>query len=368
MKEKAARHGGDVFSAARELRLSWRDLLDFSANVNPLGPPPGLRKRLSEEFAITQHYPDPYAWQWRREIADRIGLSPDEVLAGNGTTALMYLLARALRPKSAVVVAPAFAEYERSLGQAGCKVRFVSCRWEDDLDITVDLADRVFALRPDLVYLGQPTSPAGRLIQPDILDHILGRARKEKIIVVLDEAFLDFTPAVSLAGSVRFNPGLIALRSLTKFYALPGLRLGYLTASRKLAGRLFECAEPWAVNSLALIAGSFCLDQDDYARRTRRLVDRERAWLADRLREIGLGRVVDSSANYILVKLDSKSPAEEELVTALKKHGLLIRGCSSFQNLAGFIRLAVKTRSSNLRLFEALKSVLKNQSAGEAGQ
>lgn len=359
MKKDLFDHGGDVFAAARDLGTRWTDLDDFSANVNPLGPPPGLKKHLWANFEMIRHYPDPFASGWRLDLAERFGLSPEQMLAGNGTTALMYLLARVLRPKRPAVIAPAFSEYERALAQVGVKARPTACREEDDFEVTGKVAAGIFAGRPDLVFLANPTSPAGRLVSPEVMDMVFHQARKSKALVVVDEAFLDFTPSRTLTSEVRLNSSLIVLKSLTKFYALPGLRLGYLTGPRSLVKKLLAGFEPWSVNALAQLAGFYCLDQEDYAVRTRKLVDRERKRLAGRLCETGLGRVIPSQANYLLVKIDRPGFTVNRLASELKHRGILVRDCASFQGLLkGYIRVAVKNRTANNRLVQAVKEIV----------
>ena len=358
MKNGKAVHGGDVFAAARELGVHWRDVVDFSANINPLGPPPGLKKHLFDIFDLTRNYPEPFAESWLDDLASRHGLSSSEILAGNGTTHLMYLAARILTPRRPVAAFPAFAEYERSLIQNGNVIQGAACRPDDEFDLTDDVVKQMFKLKPDLVFLANPTSPAGRLVDPKILRSILERADKAGAYVVLDEAFLDFTPAPSLARSVRRFRGLIVLRSLTKFYALPGLRLGYLTASKDMVQKLKAGLEPWSVNGLALAAGKYCLDQEEYAVRTQKMVGAQRLWLTRRLTELGLGRVIPGEANYLLVKLEAPGLTENRFIAKMKKRGILVRGCTSFQGiLRGYVRLAVKTPADNKRLVRAVKDL-----------
>jgi threonine-phosphate decarboxylase len=352
-----ARHGGDVFAAARELGRPYRELLDFSANINPLGPPPGLKKHLFEAFDLTAHYPDPFAASWRSRLARKHGLSPDRIVAGNGSTALMYLAARVFRFRRPVVIQPAFAEYEESLRHAGSRPVRVFCRAEDDWDVTIHVAERALAEQPDALYLANPTSPAGRLIDPDVLNWLLDRTREKDVHLIVDEAFLDFTSAPSLMPRTRDHPRLIVIRALTKIYALPGLRLGYLAAPEPIAGRLLAQAEPWSVNALALAAGLYCLDQEAYDRRTRALVDRERTWLARKLESLGLGRVIPSRVNYLLVRL-AEGMSEEAVVHGLRRRGVLVRPCSSFPGLAGHIRLAVRSPKENRALAAILAQAL----------
>lgn len=359
MVKKSQVHGGDIFAAARELNLGWEDILDFSANVNPLGPPPGLKRHLFNNFRLVESYPDPFALGWRTELAARHNLLPGQVLTGNGTTSLIYLLVRVLCPKNPVIVSPAFGEYEQALAQVGVRPKYINCRLIDEFDLTAKVVDRVFDLEPDLVFLANPTSPAGRLIDPEVMDLALARAGKCGSMVILDEAFLDFVPARSMSRVIRKHRRLVVLRSLTKFYGLPGLRLGYLTASSGLVKRLMAGFEPWSVNALAQAAGLHCLDQEKYAARTRTLIARERAWLAGRLTRTGLGRVIPSAANYLLVKLERPGLTVDYLAAGLKKQGILVRDCASFQGLLkGYVRVAVKTRRSNTRLVRAVEETL----------
>ncbi|MFH1135887.1 MAG: threonine-phosphate decarboxylase [Pseudomonadota bacterium] len=350
-------HGGAVFAAARELGRPWEDILDFSANINPLGFPPGLGEHLFSLFEQVKHYPDPLAEAWRRELGDRLGLDPGLIIPGNGTTPLMHLLVRVIRPQRPVIVIPAFAEYDQALTRAGITPLMTACRPEDDFDLTSEALDRVFSLRPDLVFLANPTSPAGRVLDRGLLEKVFFLAEKNNAWIVLDEAFIDFTRAPSLANRVVEYPRLMVLRSLTKIFSLPGLRLGYMTVPPSLAGLFWEVVEPWSLNVLALAAGTYCLDQDEFTARTRDMVAGERTWLSERLGF--LGRTTPGEANYLLVKLEQPGWTVPDLAAGLRKNGVLIRDCASFQGvLQGYFRTAVKTRAENMVLVETARRVI----------
>lgn len=358
MKFEVPLHGGDIFAAARDLGRSPGEILDFSANVNPLGPPPGLKKHLLTIWPLLQHYPDPYALGWREELADRHHLSPKEILAGNGTTALMHLIPRALNPQRPVIISPAFVEYQQALGRCGRSGAHIHCRLEDNYNITSATIDAVMALSPDLIFLANPTSPAGRLVAPEMVDRLIHLAAQTSAVIVLDEAFLDFTGEASWARAVRQHKNLIVLRSLTKFYALPGLRLGYLTAAEPLVAKLMAQLEPWSVNTLALAAGSYCLNQAEYARATREVVTRERTWLRQHLTQLDLGQVIPGTANYLLMRVSEACQPVEALVSEVRTRSILVRDCASFPGLAGYIRVAVKTRGANQRLTRVFTEIL----------
>ena len=360
MKRVGNGHGGNVFAAARELGVDLSNILDYSANINPLGPPPGLKQHLFKSFSLTEHYPAPYAEDWLEELAAFHSLTEGHLLAGNGTTDLMYLLARVMRPERAVIAVPAFTEYELGLNLVGAASTQVWCRLEDSFDLNTKVVEKLFKKAPDMIFLANPTSPAGRLIEPSVMEMVLDLAKRSDTCLVVDEAFLDFTQAESLVSAVDRQAKLLVLRSMTKFYALPGLRLGYLAGDRKLVSRLREGQAPWAVNTLAQAAGVYCLRQDAYARRTREVVARERTWLTGRLKRLGFGQVIPGTANYILVRLDHAGLTEMELTAKLRNKCILIRSCFSFQGLRGYIRLAVKNRSANRRLVAALDEVIQS--------
>lgn len=357
-KNNEFKHGGDIFAAAEDLNGSWDEILDFSANINPFGPPPRLKKHLFKNFSLTEHYPDPYALKWRKKLAAAHNLDQAEVLAGNGTTALLYLFARTMAPNNPVIAGPGFLEYEMSLLNTGISPEYVLCSPDEDFDLTENEVEKIFEKKPDVIYLANPTSPAGRLVDEDLLDQVIEEAQRINALVVLDEAFLDFTDIASRAGAVIKHRNLVVMRSMTKFYALPGLRLGYMTASADLIDKITPGAEPWAVNSLALAAGEYCLDQPEYAVKTKKMVSRERERLRKKLINLGLGHAVKSEANYILVKINAPGLTEEYLLEEMKARGILIRGCSTFQNLNGYIRVAVKNRRANNALIDALEDIM----------
>jgi len=344
-------HGGRALEVARRLGLPTGEVLDFSANINPLGPPPGLKRVLGRALAEIEHYPEPHAEPLRAALAAHHGVEPDRVLVGNGSTALFYLLCRALRPGRAVVFEPAFSEYSRALAAAGAEIGRVVTRRGQLFCPERPSIDRACALEPDLIFVARPVSPGGALPDQDILAELVERAAPA--VVVLDEAFLDFTGEPTWAGQKAGN--LIVTRSLTKFYALTGLRLGYLVGPAKLVARLSALDEPWSINHLAQTAGLFCLDQAEYAARTRRVVTRARERLAAGIEALPGALVYPSTANYLLVWVDEPGPTVAELAARLETQGILIRDCANFRGVGpNHFRVAVRREGENQRLLSAL--------------
>lgn len=348
-------HGGNVHAAARRLGLSPDDLLDYSANINPLGPPPGLWPALEQARSLLLHYPDPECTKLRQALADHHGLQPGQVLVGNGSTELIYLTARALRPAKALVVAPAFSEYQHALAGRGIAVEFAQTR--EAAGFTLDAP--LDPCGAGLVFLANPASPSGTALDPERLLDLVQPVFKSGARLVVDEAFVDFCPDRSLVPLLHEAPGLIILRSFTKFYAMPGLRLGYVLAAPRLVSALAACQEPWSVGALAQAAGPACLAEDGYARRSRELVDAQRQVLTAGLTALGGMKVFPSQANYILIRLERPGWDAPRLRTALEPQGILVRDAGNFHGLdPRYVRLAVRGAEQNQRLLEALAQVL----------
>ncbi|MBU1740276.1 MAG: threonine-phosphate decarboxylase CobD [Proteobacteria bacterium] len=345
-------HGGRAFEVARRLGLPAARILDFSANINPLGPPPGLKRVVIRALSEIGNYPEPHAEPLRAALADHHAVEPSRVLVGNGSTALFYLLCRALRPGRAVVFEPAFSEYARALTAAGARISRVVTHRGRLFCPDRPRIDQALKSEPDLIFVARPVSPGGALPDGAVLAELIKRAAPA--VVVLDEAFLDFTPQKSWAGQKDKN--LIVTRSLTKFFALTGLRLGYLVGPSKLVARLNALDEPWSVNHLAQKAGLYCLDQAEYAARTRRTVDRLRLRLAAGIEALPGAQVYPATANYLLTRVDEPGPTVPKLAARLEAEGILIRDCANFRGVGpNHFRVAVRREAENRRLVAAMR-------------
>jgi threonine-phosphate decarboxylase len=332
------------------------DLVDFSANLNPLGYPPGLARALNDALPRVVHYPDRRCGALTAALAGFHGQDPAAILVGNGSTELIFLLVRALKPQKALIIAPAFSEYAQAL--TATQVPLAYHYTAETQHFT--LGGPVSANGADLVFLANPASPSGALVPPDRLAAIISPWLAAGARVVLDEAFIDFAEEASLKRHVGKLPGLMILRSFTKIYAIPGIRLGYLLGAPDLVQQVAASQEPWSVGSLAQAAGLACLADRDYLDRSRDLVSRERAHLANQLTSLGGLTVFPSAANYLLVKITRPGWTASRLRQALLAQSLIIRDASNFAGLDDrFVRLAVRRREENDRLLTALAQVLK---------
>jgi threonine-phosphate decarboxylase len=356
LPEKTPPHGGDVYHLARTLGLALGDLLDFSANINPLGIPPGLADAAQAALKEIVHYPDRRVLALRRDLAAYHGLSPEAILVGNGSTELIYLAARALRPGRGLIVTPAFSEYEQALRVAQVPVAFHPT--DEAHDFTLHKV-----LEPgagDLVFLAHPASPSGALLAPELFLAVAARVQAAGAYLLLDEVFVDFVEEASFKTYLGRFPRLLILRSFTKFFGIPGMRLGYLLGAPELVAPLAGEQEPWSVNTMAQVMGRACLADKEYRHRTRALITREREFLLEGLAALPGLTPFPSAANYLLVKLTRPGASAARLRRRMLAQGIVIRDASNFRGLdERFFRLAVRRREENARLLQALEECLR---------
>ncbi len=356
-------HGGDVITAASFWGQDPSEIIDFSANINPLGPPTSVLQMLQKAVREVSSYPDPAQRTFRRKLVSHMnipGLSEEMILVGNGAAECMALAILGLAPKKVGVIHPCFSEYEQLARSYGSEV--IRCYGKEAGQLKPDMADlrRLFA-QSDMVFIGHPNNPTGLMYSLEELREMAEWAEQENTTMVADEAFIDFLPPeqqVSLLPQWSSFPNMIVIRSLTKFYAIPGLRLGYAVAQPEWIRAMKEKQVTWSVNHLALKAGELCLEEHDYAERTRELISGERAFLTEQIAN-GLGwQVWPGKANYLLVRAPAPYSARS-LQFLLGKKGFLIRNCEMYPGLtSGDFRIAVRTREENRRLISAMEEVV----------
>ncbi|MDR1312375.1 MAG: pyridoxal phosphate-dependent class II aminotransferase [Deltaproteobacteria bacterium] len=346
------RHGGRVFDAARELGMPWNRILDFSANINPSGQPKGLKAHLFANFPETVHYPDVKAGSLVKAVADATGLPAEAILPGAGSTPHIRMIARILAPKRPVIIGPAFAEYEEALTAAGKKPAHVGAQEKNGFEVTLEEVRLAAKLKPDLIFLANPANPTGKLLPGPVLDAFLQHGNASGCWIVLDEAFIDFTEERSREGTAAVTERFLVLRSLTKIFAIPGLRLAYLVGHPESVKPLADRLEPWPLNSMALEAGLFCLSQKAFADASSAVTSKLRKLLQAALSPYG--KLVDSDANFILM---DAGPKAEGIIARLYKKGILVRDASNFRGLGpGWLRFAVRPAAEIKALSEALAS------------
>jgi len=355
-------HGGDVLGVAATFGIDPKRLLDFSANINPFGPSQSVldavREAAADVSALTQ-YPQPRAPHLTQKIAARFGIDPATIVIGHGSAGLLDAIVHALRPRTALMPVPAFSEYHRVCAATNCTiVPFVlESRNDFRLDINAFLT-ALATIRPDIVLLNNPHNPSGSLLsRADILT-IVNAAASHGVLTIVDEAFIDYVPEDSTLDVAAQSNTLIVLRSFTKFYAFPGLRVGYAVSVPENIRRIEHTLPSWPVSSVALSAAEATLDDDVFERHTLKQNAIERTRMIEALSALGL-RVTPSSANYLFVDCGALAKTARKLREKLIiRSSIIVRACDDYASLenTAYIRIAVRGSEDNDRLLAALAS------------
>jgi threonine-phosphate decarboxylase len=350
-------HGGNIFTIARSLGVDPEDILDFSASINPLGLAEGVREAVFASFDRILHYPDSDSTELRQALAMFHGVDAAQVLVSNGSTELIYLVPRLVRKGRGLIVAPAFSEYAKALSCAENKVDYLKLSPENAFQFCLDELERKLSEGFEIMFLCNPGNPSGTLVPLSVVREIFDLCRAAGTFLVIDEAFMDFCEPDSAKYLVMHDEHGIVLRSMTKFFAVPGMRVGYALASGELIHRLKFLCGPWNVNTPAQFACLASLRDAGHVQRTISFVEGERAFLAGEMERIGELRPHPSAANYLLVRSEKRYNAGE-LRKELLEQRILIRDCSNFEGLDNrFFRVAVRRRDENKKLLEALREI-----------
>jgi threonine-phosphate decarboxylase len=346
-------HGGDVREVAEQLGIDPSEILDFSANINPRGLPPPALERLSQ--GLLGMYPDRSARRLREALSKKLSVPPEAIVVGPGAEALLTPVLRCLRASRALVPVPAFGEYRRVCAQEN--IEFIPFLLEraECFRLPVDrFCQRVEGV--NVVLVNNPHNPSGSLLDAEDVRRILEAITSRGGTLVLDEAFVDYAPDASLTADAASRAGLIVIRSLTKFYGCPALRVGYAVARPETVQKVASYLPAWPITQLAADALAEAVEDRSYAEASLRENDVEREWLRDALTALG-HTVFPSAANYLLIELgEGMLPAAALRASLIEKHRILIRNCDSYEGLAPsrFVRVAVRTREENCRLVQAL--------------
>ena len=358
MIQQASDHGGNIAAAAARFNRQPEQFVDFSSNINPLGAPPGLIPVLEKTLRNITRYPVSHAASLRRLLAEKYGLPEKHLLVGNGASDLIHLLFLYLRPRRLLLPVPTFGEYEQAALLAGCRVKQWPLPPGNDLD-PKSLAPAL--QESDLLVICNPNNPTGVYYPRPLLENIVDTALKRGTQVMVDESFIPFTgfpPPAGLISRVPARSNLWVLSSLTKLWALPGLRLGFLAGPAAEIKTLTGRGDPWRVNSLAQEAGIYCLTQtDDFLAKTIELIHRERPYLQHCLEQIPGLKVFPGRANFLLVRIDRPAAHARELYHYLGRQGLLIREAGNFRGLdSRYFRIAVRQHRENRRLLDGIQA------------
>jgi threonine-phosphate decarboxylase len=357
-------HGGDLISAAQISGLSPASILDFSASINRMGPPQAVLDLLPQAGEWIQSYPDPDCREFKSALQETWNLPEENFIVTNGSTELIYALP-GLIPKSrkVIILDPCVSEYRKAFELSGHRILSLSGTAENGFQLPAEKI--IFSAQSDAntgaIILGHPSSPAGQLWSLDELKILFDFCEKNKIFLIIDETFTEFSNAFFCASEqTHRHPYLIQIRSMTKFHALPGLRLGYGIMASHHIQSIESQRPPWSVNTLAQKLGTVALRDKEYNETARIWNAKQREGLFHKLDNISCLRPFPSAANFILFQLIASDPKAPRLFfESLLKDGILIRNCENFIGLnASYFRTAVRNEKENQRLITGFENGL----------
>ena len=382
-------HGGNIYKIFREKNI--KEILDYSSNINPYGIPESLKKRITENLEILERYPDPDYIELRQKLAHLNKVDVSNIILGNGATEIIFLFMKVINPKKILIAAPTFGEYERatkatervedsiilgnsnkkkddekSSGKQKIEIEYFELKESDYFKLNIHNLKNELEKKYDLLIICNPNNPTGKFLKLSETEQILKECNKYNTKLFIDEAFIDFLKdgmKESIINTKENKQNLFVARAFTKFFAIPGLRLGYgIYFDKKLEKGISEKKEPWSVNNIAEMAGLTVLDDTEYIEKTLKWITEEKTYVYEKLNEISGIKPYKTEVNFITVKIEDNFILKGLNVKILREkmleQGLLIRDASNFNFLdERFFRLAIKDRENNDRVIETLKKI-----------
>lgn len=382
-------HGGNIYKVFREKNL--KEILDYSSNINPYGIPESLKSRIIENLEILEKYPDPDYVELREKLANLNKVDMSDIVLGNGATEIIFLFMKVINPKKILIVSPTFGEYERAVKATeipgdtvdlSCsddnknienkeiEIEYFELKESDDFNLNIGNLKNELEKKYDLLIICNPNNPTGKFLKLAQTEEILKECNKYDTKLFIDEAFIEFLAdgmKESIINTEENKKNLFVTRAFTKFFAIPGLRLGYgMYFDKELEQKISEKKEPWSVNNIAEMAGLTVLDDTEYIEKTLKWITKEKIYMYEKLNEISGIKVYETEVNFITGKIDEKLFLEGLNVKILREkmleQGILIRDASNFKFLdERFFRLAIKDRESNDRVIEVMKEIFRGE-------
>jgi threonine-phosphate decarboxylase len=359
-------HGGDVWKISEKYQIPLNQVIDFSVPFNPMGTPKKTLQSIRQHLNLIKNYPDP-EHEWLIEtLSNYVGVKPNNIIVGSGSTELIYLFVEVFsdREYEVVIPIPTFGEYKKATMKVGGKPSFLRCDPTENFCLDFAELEKAISKKTRIIFLCNPNSPTGRLYEKDDVLRIVRLAEEKNVLVFLDEdyaEFVDNAKRYSMAEYVTRYNNLFVLRSLTKFFGLAGLRMGFGIASPDVIDALKRAKMPWTVNSLAMFAAKEAVKDEDFIKRSRLLISRSKKQMQKMFQEIPWLKVYPSETNFFLVEITKGGLTSTQLKEGLERKGLLIRDCSDFDGLNNrFFRVSVNKPEENERLIERLRSLAKS--------
>jgi len=330
------------------------DIVDFSSNINPAGMPASVKSILKKRLNKMEHYPDLHSSDLISNLKKYTGLSKTNLIVGNGAIEIIYNFCSAFLSKKRILISvPTFGEYEAAAKLAECKITFFK---------TMNLSENLDSFISKIptngcIFVCNPNNPTGSILSKKQLTKIILSAKRKSCLVFIDESFIELVPQSnqSILNLIKIYDNLFVLRSLTKSFALAGIRIGYAGSSKEIINILQKIKIPWSVNALAQEAGIIAINNKQYLKKSKLIIKKESNFLKNKISDLPGFECYDSSTNFILIKTKQDST---KIQKKLLKHKILIRDCKNFRGLNNhYIRIAVRSHQDNLKLIQALEAI-----------
>ncbi|MCT4688885.1 pyridoxal phosphate-dependent aminotransferase [Vallitalea sp.] len=333
------------------------DIIDYSVNINPLGLTDNIRETIISSIDNICKYPDIGGTSAKEAVAKHINVGSNKIIMGNGASELIYLFARALKPKKVLIIEPTFNEYRRAFLLAGSEIDDYVLDSDDDFRFNEDMFSRKMeAFQPDVVILCNPNNPTGKYLGLEMMSEIVDIVKRENSFLFIDESFVEFTGYEPIGNSIDYEH-IFSLRSMTKYYAVPGLRIGYGVTNDKIIEKMEEYKEPWTMNTFALDIVPKVIGDKSFCVKVNRWVKIEREYMYEGLSNVRNLKVYKSYSNFFLCKLNYLSG--NMLNLELLKDNMYVRVCDDFKSLdEGFVRIGIKRHVDNEKMVSILNKIL----------
>jgi len=356
-------HGGNVWEVSEKYKIPVDQIIDFSISTNPLGAPEKAVASIRQHLNLIHHYPDP-AHEWLLEaLAKSVGVAPNNVVVGNGSTELIYLFNEVFLEDGyeAVIPIPTFSEYKAAIERFGGNMVFIKCDSANNFRLNLEELENSVTKKTRIIFLCNPNSPTGWLYEKSDTLQIVKFAADKNVLVFVDEDYIDFvddSKRYSMAEYVNEYDNLFVLRSLTKFFGLAGVRIGFGVGSPDLVNVLKRVIMPWSVNSLAMFAAAEAVKDTEFIKKSRLLISNSKRQMLEMFKTVPWLKVYPSETNFLLIEIIRDDLTSTQLAEALAKKGLLIRDCEDFDGLNNrFFRATVRKPEENRKLVEQIKSL-----------
>jgi threonine-phosphate decarboxylase len=352
-------HGGNIYEIVQDYDIQKDEIKDFSSNTNPLGPPALLNEVLKRNLNFYKYFPDPNSTQLKKALSEVYDVPSKNIIIGNGSCELISAISKFLSPCYALVLAPTFSEYERSMLSFESTVENINILMEEHIELDLERLKKKLR-STGVIFLCNPNNPTGTILDKTQILRLIELSKKNITFVVIDESFMEFTEnGETLIKEALGFPNVFIIKSLTKLYSIPGVRLGFGIGPSELIKKLHDLLPYWNVNTLAQIIGQCIVKDSEFIRKTQKFVKEERKFLIESLKKTKIFLPYPSLVNFILVRINTHKLSSTQLAEKLiLEDGILIRDCSSFFGLnEKFIRISVRKRNDNILLIKALKRI-----------